>query len=344
MKSFGNEIRVHQGEDWNLDVAIYSDNDQSIPFIVSSERKNPYFVVTVASTKYEKNLRYVKSWWNSVDKSDEYKNDYSIPRFYQTVPEFFKEIQDYVTITENSTLAVNSILVKGSTLGMNSVINGTTFDVETILDEDVKITQSSTLTADSIMLRGSFIKSGSSINGISIANDKELNFLPSLGELPTETYEHRLLYYYTFESDKIDKKLGHKPYYYCYKQYNENEEATNIVYGYECRIRFNFSSEDTAEWRGQDYMYQITLVSGETMNETIREIYEEKTALGWQDDAWPISNTAPEYAQYHYIKVQWPNEFQPDIDEDSPLGIIETPEVIMSPTKLQVYNNLRILI
>ena len=83
---------------------------------------------------------------------------------------------------------------------MNSVINGTTFSVETILDEDVKITQSSTLTADSIILRGSFIKSGSSINGISIANDKELNFLPTLEELPGETYERRLLYYYTFET------------------------------------------------------------------------------------------------------------------------------------------------
>ena len=45
---------VQQGENWNLDKVLSASNREYIPYIVSSERPNPYFVVTVASTKYEK--------------------------------------------------------------------------------------------------------------------------------------------------------------------------------------------------------------------------------------------------------------------------------------------------
>ena len=64
METFGNDIEIQQGENFNMDIVLSASNQEYIPFIVSSERKNPYFIVTVASTKYEKNMRYVDSWWN----------------------------------------------------------------------------------------------------------------------------------------------------------------------------------------------------------------------------------------------------------------------------------------
>ena len=48
--------------------------------------------------------------------------------------------------------------------------------------------------------------------------------------------------------------------------------------------------------------------------------------------------------QYYYVKANWPDALQPDIDVDSPLGSIEFTEPILRPTKLEVFNNIRKLI
>lgn len=79
MLVFGNEREIQQGEDWNLDILISQSGIEYIPFIISSERHNPMFALTVASTKYEKNARYVMTWWDNLNAS-------SLPRFYQTTP------------------------------------------------------------------------------------------------------------------------------------------------------------------------------------------------------------------------------------------------------------------
>lgn len=249
MENSGNEQFVQQGENWNLDKVLSASNREYIPYIVSSERANPFFVVTVASTKFEKNLRYVKSWWNS-------PNEMNIPTFYQTVPQYYGEIDS-------------------------------TSDIPA--------------------------------SGINIGENKN----------------QRYLYQYVLSSDDIDPDLGHKRYYYFYYDYSNNDNGV-LVLGYECKITFNFSSEDTVEWTGQNYMYQITLVDGELMEDTLLSIYNDKGA----PEDWPDTIEA----QYKYVKVQWPNELQPDIDADSPLGRIDIAEPILPPTALRVYNNLRILI
>ena len=251
MENSGNEQIVQQGENWNLDKVLSSSNREYIPYIVSSERANPFFVVTVASTKFEKNLRYVKSWWNSVD-------DMNIPTFYQTTPVDYGEISGTTRIPQTAA---------GSTLG--------------------------------------------------------------------DTKNKRYLYRYTLTTDSIDPALGHKPYYYFYYDFSTSDEG-KLVLGYECKITFNFLSSDTAEWNSQNYMYQITLVSGQLMKDRLRAIYIAKGApVDWPDTT---------EAQYKYVKTVWPNELQPDIDIDSPLGYIEVPEPILPPTALRVYNNLRTLI
>lgn len=256
MESFGNERQVQQGEDWNLDILLSSSNREYIPYLVSSQRDNPFFVCTIASTKYEKNLRYVKSWWNSLESLN-------IPTFYQTVPVFYKELAD----------------------------------------------------------------------------DEQLPSEPSTkGNDPTQgdSKEARYLYQYTKANDSIDISVGHKPYYYFYFEYNEDGSVAKRVDDYQCFIRFNFLSKETAEWNGQNYMYQITLVSGQLLADRLNEIYLAHD----KPEDWPDTVEA----QYRYVKVQWPNALQSDIDADSPLGYIETPESILRPTKLEVFNNLRKLI
>ena len=248
MENNGNEQFVQQGENWNLDKVLSSSNREYIPYIVSSQRKNPFFVVTVASTKYEKNYRYVKSWWNSPDEM-------KIPTFYQTVPQYIGELNS---------------------------------------ESDI----------------------------------------PQSGILAGENKNQRYLYQYTLANELINPDIGHKPYHYFYYDYSSNDNGT-LVKDYECKITFNFMSNDTAQWTGQNYLYQITLVSGQLMADRLEEIYRAHAPEDWPDTI---------EAQYKYVKVQWPNELQPDIDIDSPLGRIDVPETILPPTTLYVQNNLRTLI
>lgn len=260
MEMFGNEIRVQQGEDWNLDILLSASDIEYIPFIISNQRKNPFFVVTVASTKYEKNLRYVASWWNNISKEDNESGQTIIPTFYQTVPYFYGNLTD--------------------------------------------ISQLPSLPPD--------------ING------------------SKESKDTRLLYQYTLDTDEEDTDLGHKPYHYFYFEYNDNGDVTQRIDTYECRIRFNFASSETSKWGSQNYLYQITLVSGELLQDVLANIAISK---GSPSD-WPSDTES----QYNYVKSHWPGTLQPDIDSDSPLGFIDNPQVILQPSTLQVYNNLRQII
>lgn len=271
MQSFGNERQVQQGEDWNLDILLSASDKEYIPFIVSSERTNPFFVTTVASTKFEKNLRYVKSFWSDIDSLSEFT-----PRFFQTVP------------------------VECGELGY--------------VDPDAE---------EKVM--------------------KELPIMPGLGEFAeftnNDSINRRYLYQYTRADEDIDYELGHKEYHYFYFDYSTGVAIR--VDNYECRVRYNFSSEVTSEWAGQNYLYQITLVSGPLMADRLDEIYRVKKSEGLITEAqWPKTIEL----QYKFVKTKWPEELQKDIDIDSPLGRILQPEVILPPTKLEVFNNLRTII
>ena len=260
METYGNEVRIQQGEDWNLDILLSSKTQEYVPFIISNQRINPFFVVTVASTRYEKNLRYVASWWNDL-KSNASSGQETIPTFYQTVPNWYGEVESVSELP--------------------------------------------------------------SIPPILYTNQRE-------------TADTRLLYQYTLKDELIDTKTGHKPYHYFYYDYSDDGSLVTRIDEYDCRIRFNFLSYETEKWSGQNYLYQITLVSGELMADTLNNI---ALAHGMPKD-WP--RTIEE--QYKYVKVEFPDELQSDIDIDSPLGRIDTPQVILSPTKLEVLNNLRVLI
>ena len=279
MESYGNEIKVQQGEAWTLDQLLSASNREYIPFIVSSKRTHPYFVITVASTKYEKNYRYVKSWWCSIEKSH-------IPTFYHTQPVAYGDLEEGI-------------------------------------------------------------------------NPADLPTAPGPDSTRDDSKQTRYLYYYTVGDDYTPQYVldtpevnWHKPYYYFYFEYDEQGNCIGRVDGYDCHVRMSFLSKDTSEWGSQNYLYQITLVSGQTMAEKLDEIYTYYVAIGETPEGWPtiepgmtpkqIAETRQ--AQYKYVKVNYPDVLQPDIDIDSPLGYIEMPETILQPTKLEVFNNLRRLI
>ncbi len=164
-------------------------------------------------------------------------------------------------------------------------------------------------------------------------------------------------------------------YLYQYKIVNDPEyhyvyfdDSNTLHYDYECRIRFNLTTFNsatgkrdigTSNWGSQNYLYQITLVSGQEMVDTIMEAKQGYPDLDWRED-WPVQGANESETDYRnrmldwlgttqkdvftFIKQRIPDYFQKDIDWNSPLGQIWVPQPILTPTKLQVDNNLRQII
>ena len=283
MQSYENERVIQQGEDWNIDVKLSQSVQDYIPYIVSKEREHPHFVLTVASTKFEKNHRYVESWWQEIPDSQ--------PRFKQTVPFFVGDFTADPTSFEDL------------------IAKATAYD-------------------DKI--------------GPDVADDT--------------AYER--LYQYTVKGSEFK---------YCY-----TTDGTDIVLGYELRMRFNILSHipgleglqgGTANWNSQEYMYQITLVSGQLMEDTLISLITSTkySNLNWRSDLPKKSDyaTTEEYIAalknmlknelvrkdiFNFVKQHIPDFFQKDIDWNSNLGQIWSPIPILKPTRLRVDSNLRVLI
>jgi len=272
MKTYLNEREIQQGEDWNVDLLLSQGAEEYVPFIVGL-RENPMFVMTVASTKFEKNQRYVESWWNAYDG----------PMFVNTNP------------------------LRAPNNGILVAIPDTPSDVVTAW-----------------------------------------NLTPGFFNVTDESCHLQNLYEYKLANDTEWR-------YLYVKRVEGRIDTFELVHGYECRLRFNiissYNTEGTAKWTGQNYMYQITLVSGELMENVICSIKQSHPNLEWRDD-WPTSNVENwlndnaniKKDVFNFIKKRLPDFFQPDIDWNSPLGRIWVPQVILPPTKIQVNNNLRVII
>ena len=283
MQSYENERVIQQGEDWNIDVKLSQSVQDYIPYIVSKEREHPHFVLTVASTKFEKNHRYVESWWQEIPDSQ--------PRFKQTVPFFVGD-----------------------------------FTADPTSFEDL-------------------------INKATAYDDK-------IGPDVADDTAYERLYQYTVKGSEFK---------YCY-----TTDGTDIVLGYELRMRFNILSHipgleglqgGTANWNSQEYMYQITLVSGQLMEDTLISLITSTkySNLNWRSDLPKKSDyaTTEEYIAalketlknelvrkdlFNFVKQHIPDFFQKDIDWNSNLGQIWSPIPILKPTRLRVDSNLRVLI
>lgn len=61
MKTFNNEIIIHRGETFSIDKTVQ--NKDGSPYVISSKLNNPYFLLTVSTTRYEQEDRYLKNYW-----------------------------------------------------------------------------------------------------------------------------------------------------------------------------------------------------------------------------------------------------------------------------------------
>lgn len=61
MKTFNNELIIHRGETFSMDKVVQ--NKDGSPYIVSNKLQNPYVLVSVSTTRYEQNKRYLLNQW-----------------------------------------------------------------------------------------------------------------------------------------------------------------------------------------------------------------------------------------------------------------------------------------
>lgn len=284
MERFDDTIVIQQGEAFTLNVEVFANEEDGIPFIVDVERfangnRKVAFVCTVGSTVYEKNARYIKSWWNLVENKI-FDTDEGLPCFNQTRPMLDNDglVPEFTTATIPTTVAEANTAY------------GLTGDAVEAWNED-------------------------------------------------GTPVRRYLYQYTLSTDQRDPILGHKPYYYFYfVSSHDNDDIVQVAkHDYSCELIFAFSSDETAKWNGQNYMYQVTLVDGRSLEHVLENILIDK---GIPEEQWPITTED----KFMLVKAKWPEELQSDIEVDSELGEIRSPETILKPTKLTVNNNLRTMI
>lgn len=76
MMVFNNEIVVRRNETFTIDKIIQ--NRDGSPYLISSELRNPHFLITITNSLYDQKDRYILNIWLPIDES--------FPRFHVTVP------------------------------------------------------------------------------------------------------------------------------------------------------------------------------------------------------------------------------------------------------------------
>lgn len=248
MKTFDNEITIQLGESFTIDKIIQ--NKDGSPFIISSKLQNPYFLVTVSSSKYAQSNRYVKNYW--------------------------LDLSTYLKFLSTQPVDLHSI--KTSADGIEAKYG----DWETL---------------------GNSLPSGY-IDGMYVQFDS-----------PSDA-----VFYF-------DSPNGIREY----KYFDSSADEQTGVKGwttYNCRIIKQFSSEDTSEWVGQNYVYSIRLVSGVSTVEYLRELcIQNNIEYDVLDDAQTLLSKLPQ-------------EFA-NIDVTRPIAKADLTIPILKPTSLSVLSNIR---
>ena len=66
MKTLNNEIIVHRNETFSIDKIVQ--NKDGSPYIISNKLSNPYFLISISTTRYAQNDRYIKNYWLDLSK------------------------------------------------------------------------------------------------------------------------------------------------------------------------------------------------------------------------------------------------------------------------------------
>ncbi len=66
MKTLNNEILIHRNETFSIDKIVQ--NKDGSPYIISNKLSNPYFLISISTTRYAQNNRYIKNYWLDLSK------------------------------------------------------------------------------------------------------------------------------------------------------------------------------------------------------------------------------------------------------------------------------------
>jgi len=66
MKILGNDIYIQRGETWSLDFDVIGEDGE--PYMIMKEWKNPYLAITVTSARYEQDGDFRKTYWLDLSK------------------------------------------------------------------------------------------------------------------------------------------------------------------------------------------------------------------------------------------------------------------------------------
>lgn len=87
MKTFKHELEVTRGETFTIDRVLQ--NRDGSPYIISKYLSNPYFCLTVSSSIYDQENRYLQNFWLEIDSDES-----GLPRFEYTVPVTLEDIKN----------------------------------------------------------------------------------------------------------------------------------------------------------------------------------------------------------------------------------------------------------
>ena len=72
MKTLNNEITVHREETFTMEKIVQ--NKDGSPYIISNKLNNPYWLLSISTTRYEQENRYVKNYWLSLKDHPRFTN------------------------------------------------------------------------------------------------------------------------------------------------------------------------------------------------------------------------------------------------------------------------------
>ena len=78
MRIKGNEIVVTRGESFTIDKYVVNKNGS--PFIISDRLDNPYFLLTVASARYDASNKTIENFWLSLEGFPRFKNTIAVQK------------------------------------------------------------------------------------------------------------------------------------------------------------------------------------------------------------------------------------------------------------------------
>lgn len=327
MKSLNNELFVHRNENFTIDKTLQ--NKDGSPYIISSDLPNPYFLITVANTRYVVDDRYIYSKWLKLDKLSRFKNTTPVNlKIFKTEPN--GTVSKYTSFDSISSTIKNNILKAGTVIAVGSIVNGG-LSLEWTLDEDLVVYKPYAYQNDvdgrgTKLLAGTVIKSGSVVNCHLYESDTTLTE-PLIVDTDSEDIVASGYvgedFYASFIGDDVFyiENNGTRTY-----KYWKNSGWTE----YKCRIIVSYSQEITKEWIDQNYVYSITLVSGSDTNTYLHVLCTEYNI--------PTSATTTNEEMYDLL-IAAGHTFPEDFNYGRPIYTFDTFSPILVPTKLTVASN-----